>query len=160
MCTPTRYNNIIYERKLRRNDIGISREKGQAKVKAIKENTISAYANFAQQNIERIDVLLEVADSPLAMKIYLLILQKMNRKNALVASYQFFMDYFKCSWSSVKRAVQYLKKLNVLQVKRSGGATIYLLNPEIVWKDKGSNMKYCEFEGNIVLTMKEWNEEK
>lgn len=160
MCTPTRYNNIRYERKLSRNDIGISREKGQAKVKAIKENTISAYANFAQQNIERIDVLLEVADSPLAMKIYLLILQKMNRKNALVASYQFFMDYFKCSWSSVKRAVQYLKKLNVLQVKRSGGATIYLLNPDIVWKDKGSNMKYCEFEGNIVLTMKEWNEEK
>ena len=91
MCTPTRYNNIIYERKLRRNDIGISREKGQAKVKAIKKNTISAYANFAQQNIERIDVLLEVADSPLAMKIYLLILQKMNRKNALVASYQIFM---------------------------------------------------------------------
>ena len=129
-------------------------------MKAIKENTISAYANFAQQNIERIDVLLEVADSPLAMKIYLLILQKMSRKNALVASYQFFMDYFKCSWSSVKRAVQYLKKLNVLQVKRSGGATIYLLNPDIVWKDKGSNMKYCEFEGNIVLTMKEWNEEK
>lgn len=160
MCTPTQYNNIRYERKLSRNDIGISREKGQAKVKAIKENTISAYANFAQQNIERIDVLLEVADSPLAMKIYLLILQKMNRKNALVASYQFFMDYFKCSWSSVKRAVQYLKKLNVLQVKRSGGATIYLLNPDIVWKDKGSNMKYCEFEGNIVLTMKEWNEEK
>lgn len=160
MCTPTRYNNIRYERKLSRNDIGISREKGQAKVKAIKENTISAYANFAQQNMERIDVLLEVADSPLAMKIYLLILQKMNRKNALVASYQFFMDYFKCSWSSVKRAVQYLKKLNVLQVKRSGGATIYLLNPDIVWKDKGSNMKYCEFEGNIVLTMKEWNEEK
>ncbi len=117
----------------------------------------SAFSRFAQQNIEKTDVLMKIADSPLATKIYLLIAKKMNNKNALVASYQFFMEYFNTSKSSVRRAMQVLEKENVLQIKRSGGASVYLLNPEIIWKGKGNQVKYCEFEGNIIFTETEWN---
>jgi len=119
----------------------------------------SMFTNFAQQNIDKIDVMLKIANNPLAMKIYFLIVSKMNKKNALVGSYQFFMEYFKCSYSSIKRAIQILKAENVLQVKRSGGAVIYLLNPEIIWKGKRNQMQYCEFEANVLLTKNEWSDE-
>lgn len=119
----------------------------------------SAYSNFAQQNIEMTEALLRIADSPLATKIYFLIVKKMNTKNALVASYQFFMDYFDTSKSSVRRAIQLLETENILQIKRSGGASVYLLNPEVVWKGRGNQVQYCEFEGNILLTKAEWGDD-
>lgn len=118
----------------------------------------SPFTHFAQQNTET-DVLMSVAENPLAMKIYLLIVRKMNVKNALVASYQFFMEYFQTSRSSVKRAIRVLESSNVLQVKRRGGLTLYLLNPNIVWKSKGNLVKYCEFEGKIIFTEKEWRDD-
>lgn len=116
----------------------------------------SAYSRFAQQNIDRLDVLMKIADSPLAIRIYLLIVKKMNQKNALVTSYQFFMEYFGVSKSTVRRAISILESENILQIKRNGGASIYLLNPDVVWKGKGNQIQYCEFEGNIILTKKEW----
>lgn len=116
----------------------------------------SAFSHFVQQNIDNIDVLMRIAETPLAAKIYFLIIKTMNNKNALVASYQFFMDYFGKSKSSVRRAIQRLEDENVLQIKRSGGMTVYLLNPEIVWKGKGNQVKYCKFEGNIIFTETEW----
>lgn len=119
----------------------------------------SPFISFAQQNIDKADMMMKVANNSLAMKIYILIVSKMNKKNALIASYQFFIDYFKSSYSSVKRAIQLLKSESVLQVKRSGGATIYLLNPDVVWKGKRTQMQYCEFEANVVLTRKEWSDE-
>lgn len=122
------------------------------------QNNKSAFSHFAQQNIDKTDVLMKIAESPIATRIYLLIVKKMNNKNALVASYQFFMDYFGISKSSVRRAMQLLESENVLQIKRSGGATVYLLNPDVVWKGKGSEVKYCEFEGKILFTEAEWSD--
>ncbi len=124
-----------------------------------RENAKSPFQRFAQQNADMLDVMMELADSPLAMKMYFLIVKKMNNKNALAASYQFFMDYFKVSKPSVCRAVKTLRDKNVLQVKRRNGMTIYLLNPEIVWKGRGNAVKYCEFEGTILITEGEWNED-
>lgn len=123
----------------------------------LKENEDkSAYSNFAQQNIEQTDAMLKIASSPLAMKIYFLIVKKMNNKNALIASYEFFMKYFNASKSSVCRAMRVLQEENILQIKRKGGMSIYLLNPEIVWKGKGSQIRYCEFESTVVFTESEW----
>lgn len=117
----------------------------------------SAFSCFAQQNLDRTEVMLKIADSPLAIKIYFLIVQKMNTKNALVTSYQFFMDYFGVSKSTIRRAMGVLERENILQIKRKGGMSVYLLNPEIVWKGKGSGLRYCEFEANVLFTEKEWN---
>ena len=127
------------------------RETEKEEMRKRKQAEKSAYSRFAQQNIDRLDVLMKIADSPLATRIYLLIVKKMNQKNALVTSYQFF-----------RRAISLLESENILQIKRSGGASVYLLNPDVVWKGKGNQVQYCEFEGNIILTKKEWgdNDEK
>lgn len=134
------------------------KELEQQELAASRQENKSAFNRFAQQNIDKTDVLMRIAESPLATRIYLLIVKKMNNKNALVASYQFFMDYFGTSKSSVRRAIQILENENVLQIKRSGGATVYLLNPDVVWKGKGSSVKYCEFEGKILFTEAEWSD--
>lgn len=147
-----RDSDVTFERRMRDLD---EQERYQAIEKRNADK--SPFHRFAQQNIDKIDVMMKIADSPLAVKIYFLIIKKMNTKNALVASYQFFMDYFQTSKSSVCRAIRVLQEENILQVKRRNGITVYLLNPEVVWKGKGSAMKYCEFEGTILLTESEWN---
>lgn len=123
------------------------------------EDEKSAFRNFAQQNTEESSMcsLMKISDNPLAMKMYLLIVQKMDKRNALIASYEFFMQQFNTSSSSVRRAVSVLQKNNILQIKRIKGMTIYLLNPDIVWKDKGSRQQYCEFDAKILMTGEEWN---
>lgn len=123
------------------------------------EEDKSAFRSFAQQNTEEESIcsLMKISDNPLAMKMYLLIVQKMDKRNALVASYDFFMQQFNTSSSSVRRAVSVLQKNDILQIKRIKGMTIYLLNPNIVWKDKGSRQQYCEFNAKIIMTGGEWN---
>lgn len=144
-------------------DVTFEQREQALKMEVLRENEKkksaekSAFSRFAQQNIDNINVMMRIAESPLATKIYFLIIEKMNNKNALVASYQFFMDYFGMSKSSVRRAIRVLEAENVLQIKRRGGITVYLLNPQIVWKGKGSHVRYCEFEGNIVFTETEWS---
>ena len=118
------------------------RETEKEEMRKRKQAEKSAYSRFAQQNIDRLDVLMKIADSPLATRIYLLIVKKMNQKNALVTSYQFFMEYFGVSKSSVRRAISLLESENILQIKRSGGASVYLLNPDVVWKGKGNQVQY------------------
>ena len=125
------------------------------------EKNKSRFVYFAQQNLQdmAVDALMEVANNPLAMKMYLLIVKKMDGYNALVASYTFFMEYFNTSEASVKRAVKKLKDCGVLQVKQMGrNSSLYILNPEIVWKTNSANVQYCEFTAKVCLSKKEWSE--
>lgn len=56
------------------------RETEKEEMRKRKQAEKSAYSRFAQQNIDRLDVLMKIADSPLATRIYLLIVKKMNQK--------------------------------------------------------------------------------
>lgn len=129
----------------------------------IKAEKCLPFTHYAQQNVET-DALMSIADNTLAMKIYLVIIRKMNAKNALVASYRFFMDCFKASKTTVWRAVRKLEDEKILQVKRCGGTTVFLLNPNTAWKGNGYQVKHCgrgyrEVDGTVVFTESEWGED-
>ena len=87
----------------------------------------------------------------LAMQIYLFIADRMDGLNSLVCSYTFLAEYFQVSKSSVTRAVRVLREEKILYIMKSGSANVYILNPEIVWKSYGSNVRYCEFKSKVLL---------
>lgn len=119
----------------------------------VRDRNRSPSGRFTQQNLAAANSLLRIAEYPTAIKVFLLISQKANNKNALVASNKFFIKSLGISRASADRAINLLKSENIVQVKRFGGASIYVLNPDLIWDNE-----YCELEGNIILTKDEWSD--
>lgn len=112
----------------------------------------SPYERFAQTNLDGTDKLIALTQkNALAMQIYLFIADRMDGLNSLVCSYTFLAEYFQVSKSSVTRAVRVLREEKILYIMKSGSANVYILNPEIVWKSYGSNVRYCEFKSKVLL---------
>ena len=118
----------------------------------------SAYKEFAQINLDGKvvrDVMLELADSPPAGKIFWFIVQNMDGYNALIASYAVFQEALNMSRPTVARGIKFLKELGLLYVQKSGASNVYLLQPELIWKSWGNKMKYCEFPAKVMLAQSE-----
>lgn len=90
-----------------------------------------------------------------AANILNFILEHMDYNNALMCSYQVFMDYFEISHSTVVRAIKLLKENGFIDVLKSGTSNVYIVNQEIAWTSWDNQKKYCKFNGNILISAKE-----
>ena len=90
-----------------------------------------------------------------AANILNFILEHMDYNNALMCSYQVFMDYFEISHSTVVRAIKLLKENGFIDVLKSGTSNVYIVNQEIAWTSWDNKKKYCKFNGNILISAKE-----
>lgn len=91
----------------------------------------------------------------LACKIFLFILEHMDKKNALACSSAILEDYFGKSRSTISRAIKVLKENGFVDVLKMGNCNVYIVNQEIAWTDKGKLKQYCKFEGNMLISRKE-----
>lgn len=130
----------------------------EAKKKKKKEAHKSPYDDFIQLNNNKIGSLIDLVDkNPQAMKVLLFIMQNMDGYNALVCSYAVLEERFGISHATVWRHVKYLKEHGYIYAQKTGSSNIYILSPELGWKSYGSNLKYCKFPANVILS---YNEQK
>ena len=118
----------------------------------------SPYNEFAQFNIEsaiNVNIMYDLAKSPAASQLFWFITKNMDGYNALIASYKVFEEALNLSESTVMRGIKKLKEMGILHIKKSGSTNVYMLNPKVVWKSWGNNMKYCKFPANIILAESE-----
>lgn len=118
----------------------------------------SPYNEFAQFNIEstvNVNIMYDLAKYPAASQLFWFILKHMDGYNALIASYKVFEEALGMSTPTVARGIKTLKERGVLYIKKSGSANVYMLNPKMVWKSWGNNMKYCKFPANVILAESE-----
>ena len=133
-------------------------EQEQQEALARKKEKNSPYGDFAHRKLMgRINekMMYQLSDFPTANKLFWFIVNHMDGYNALIASYAVFQEGLNMSESSVTRGIKKLKELGLLYIKKSGATNVYLLNPDVVWKSWGSNLKYCEFPAKVVLTESE-----
>lgn len=90
-----------------------------------------------------------------ASSIFNFILEHMDYNNALMCSYQIFMDYFEISQVTVARAIKLLKDNGFVDVLKSGTSNVYIVNQEIAWSSWDNQKKYCKFNGNILISATE-----
>ena len=90
-----------------------------------------------------------------AANILYFILEHMDTKNALMCSYQVFMDYFELSKDTVRRCIKILYENGFLDVLKSGTSNVYIVNQEIAWTSWNNHKRYCKFNGNILISAKE-----
>ena len=140
-----------FERKLRddqlKND-DMQREKEKEELKKNK-----GFVQMYERNIVYIREL--IRENPLSAEIFLFLSEKMNTKNALVCPTQVLCEVFNKSRATIDRATKILRDHGYIFLTKAGQTSVYHLNPELVWKAWDSDKKYCEFQGNILISKSE-----
>lgn len=121
-----------------------------------KKKKDSPYRNFLQVNRDRVSVLRKLAkENAVALDLFLFLTEHMDKYNAVACSYAVLTEQLDKSRATVSRAVKYLRSNGILYVYKSGTTNVYVTNPEIVWRSWGTNLKYCKFPANVLLSKSE-----
>jgi biotin operon repressor len=95
---------------------------------------------------------------PSAQVLLLFLLEKMDRHNALMCSYQVLQEALGMSRQTIANAVKILKTHNFITVLKSGGSNIYVVNKQLAWSSWGTNYSYAEFDARIIVSKSEQEE--
>jgi hypothetical protein len=78
------------------------------------------------------DSIRQMADNPLALKLYSFLCTHCDHLNAVCASIDLLAEELGCHERSIRRAVRWLEDNNHLTVVKIGTANCYVINPEEV----------------------------
>ena len=73
-----------------------------------------------------------------AFQIFMFICEHMDGYNALMASYQVFMDYTDKSKDTIRKAIKYLYDNGFVDILKSGTSNVYIINQDIAWTSYGN----------------------
>ena len=93
--------------------------------------------------------------NPTAFQIFMFICEHMDGYNALMASYQVFMDYTGKGRTTCSNAIKYLYDNGYVDILKSGTSNVYIINQAIAWTSYGNQKQYCKFNGNILISASE-----
>jgi len=88
---------------------------------------------------------------PMAMTLLFLLVEKMNKQNAIVMSQKTMMQITGKSRPTISRAVKTLKDSMFLQVVKIGSANAYVINSKVFWQS-GVNGKFAVFNATVVAS--------
>lgn len=111
------------------------------------------FVQFNKKHLADIEALM--AESPLAARIFMFIVEKMDKRNACIMSSTVLQERFDKSRQSIYLAVRVLVDGGFMKTYRSSGATVYTLNADVVWQDHGNKKQFAEFTGSIVIARSE-----
>ena len=117
------------------------------------EDKNSDFVQLRRENMGAVRELIKT--SPVAADIFLFLSQYMNKKNAVVCPSKVLEEITGKSRVTISRAIGKLKNDGYINVLKAGTTNVYVLNPDVVWSAKRSGKSYCEFEGPILVSIKE-----
>jgi DNA-binding transcriptional MocR family regulator len=83
------------------------------------------------------------------------IVAKMGRHNALVASQETLANFAKCSSRTVRRSVQILKEENWIEIRQvgpSGTVNAYIVNDRVAWSGSRDGIRYSLFSAAVLVS--------
>ncbi len=100
-----------------------------------------------------------VDDYPTALKVFTWLIEKADRRNALVASYATMSKGLGLAERTIRNSIGYLKEKNLITVLKSGTTNVYVLNDQIIWKDTADKKdKFSQFSAEVIITASEQEE--
>ena len=123
---------------------------------AEKEQHVEQNKNFVQFYRREIHTIAMLGRTdPLALAIWLWIVERMGYDNALVCSMQPLVDDFQKTRQTISKKISFLRKRGYLAVAKTGTTNVYMINAEIVWASSASRRRKAEFRANVVLAESE-----
>jgi hypothetical protein len=95
--------------------------------------------------------------SPNALKVLLVIAEKMNRENALMVSRATLCEITGLSSATLTRAVALLRDEKWIQIIKVGTSNVYRVNSKAFWQSSGDK-KYASFRATILAAEHEQEE--
>ena len=111
------------------------------------------FVQFYRDNMQAVSKL--AGKNPTAFQIFMFICEHMDGYNALMASYQVFMDYTDKGRTTCSNAIKYLYDNGFVDILKSGTSNVYVINQDIAWTSYGNQKKYCKFNGKILIAESE-----
>ena len=134
-------------------------EKKEAEARERAKRNDNFYMLFKDGGSQQVRELIKI--SPPAAQIFMFLAEQADRTNAVVASGKALAKYLNLSEATVSRALKILskkeeKKEPYLEILKSGGTNVFVLNPEIVWSAWKTGKDYCLFgNAKILITTDE-----
>jgi hypothetical protein len=131
----------------RMRDIATEESREEALRERVRKN--SDFVQFTRRGMREYSELL--ARSPFAGRLLVMMAEKMDYNNALVASSQVLEELTGSSRSTVARALSLLKKECWMDVVKLGTANAYVINSGVFWTSYGDRKHAC-FQATILAT--------
>lgn len=96
-----------------------------------------------------------IEKSSIAARLFLFLTEEADRSNALVASQKALAIKLEVSEASITRAIKMLEELEMIERQFSGGTSIFVLNPAVVWNAWATGKNSCMFGNARVLISKD-----
>jgi DNA-binding transcriptional regulator YdaS (Cro superfamily) len=144
--------------KARQRDID-KQEEAEKKARELAKKNDNFYMLFKDGGSQKVRELINI--SPPAAQIFMFLAEQADRTNAVVASGKALAKYLNLSEATVSRALKILSKKEedkepYLEILKSGGTNVFVLNPEIVWSAWKTGKDYCLFgNAKILITTDE-----
>lgn len=114
-------------------------------------------AHFVQLYRSQMRALRDLAiDAPAAHAVLYVLLERMNSRNALVASHATLGKLVGKSRATVTRALGELRRRNFIEVLRVGNLTAIIVNKRVAWSDDMLlREKLAVFDAQVIATASE-----
>lgn len=107
---------------------------------------------FVQLYVDKMDIIIEMmGENPTAVKVFLWLLQHMDKRNALVVSQEALSEAMGLHRSTIFRCTNYLKEKKAVNIVKSGSTNIYAINVQLAWKSNANGKKYALFDAAVYV---------
>lgn len=152
---------VVTERQRKIREAELKQEEKAAK-KTQKEYQKSPYKKWTQVNNSQeafeARIWLMQKSTPAACILDFLV-ANMDKYNAVICSYKVMQEKFSYSKATVERAIKILKDHKYIDIVRTGGSNIYMVNKMLYWNSWGSNYAHAEFEAKVIISSSEQDDE-
>lgn len=124
-----------------------------------KDTSSLARVTFVQTDLEVHEEWARLTiENPRAAALLHLMISRMDKQSALVASREVLAELAGCSVSTVKRSITALRDgrwIDVTQLGKGGGTNAYVVNSRVAWRDERKKLSYAIFSANVIASAKE-----
>ncbi len=116
---------------------------------------------FVQLYVDKLDLIIEMTgENPSAVKVFVWLLQHMDKRNALVVSQEALAEAMGMHRTTIFRCINYLREKKAVETVKSGSTNIYAVNAQIAWKADANGKKYALFNAAVYIAHSEQQENK
>lgn len=96
-----------------------------------------------------------IKTSPVAAEVLSLLVESMNKQNAVVCSYKFLMEVTGYSRTTLHRAIKLLQEEKWMQIVKLGTANAYVINSAAFWSSHANGKQYSVFHATVIAAASE-----
>lgn len=95
-----------------------------------------------------------------AFNFFMFLLEKMDRRNALIISRETLAALFGVNKVTISRWVRWCRDKKLIDIIKSGTSNVYCVNSNLAWKSGADKKQYAEFTAEVVVSRDEQETEQ